>query len=98
MFSCGSRSTLGIGSRVTVQEIISEWGKVTGGVPLGLALGPVLFLVYVNNILDGTKSGLSICCWFITNEENSNMWMWRGCEKIWTNCRVGQMVAWIQPQ
>ena len=42
--------------RTTINGKSSEWKNIQADVPQGSALGPLLFFVYINDLIDGMKS------------------------------------------
>ena len=80
--------------RVTLNSVYSEWSSVVSGIPQGSVFGPVLFLLYVNDISSIVNSHLLLFADDIKlyRSIKSEMILFY-CRKTSTNYSAGQTLG-----
>ena len=57
---CYNCCILNNAQRVIIHGSNSRWGKIPAGVPQGAHLGPLLFLIYINDITENIESNIKL--------------------------------------
>ena len=82
--------------RTVVKGVKSEWRTVTSGVPQGSVLGPIMFLIYINDMPEGVRSYMNMFAddakimRRVTNMEDCNM-LQNDLDKIYEWSKKWQM-------
>ena len=82
--------------RTVIKNECSSWMKVTSGVPQGSVLGPIMFVVYVNDLADGIDSHINLFAddaklMRQVQDENDCIILQRDIEKLRDWCGTWQM-------
>ena len=78
--------------RVIINGTYSTWSKVTSGIPQGSVLGPLLFIIFINDIVNEIFSKI----YLFADDTKSFRDINQECDKLLLQTDIDKLVSWSE--